>query len=355
MVMRPHWKQQNWNSAMSKRSLLYCCIAFVVTLPSYTQEFELWGNPYIGIYSYNGITTNGYYTLAIKEQWGTQLYAENWRVTVRLTGNIVSKDGTKVFPSDKVGLILTSTEGQPVINIPGVNQINVPYPVMLLGSQERDLVNGANVALSNKVGNNFVYYQFQMNFQLAAIGGGYLDILDDDNGNKTITYSAPFEFKAYIGGNVFTIHRTYDILQVHKLSTNANNYSILVDPATVNMEFNTAADYVNGKNITYPNGITVKSNVAYQLRVSSIYPNLSSTSGNILPLDLVRIQLSDNTQSISSMPLSGAMVPMLNGAATGSGEKKYNLTFTTVPNDSRIFNIPTEQYSTSLLFEITPQ
>lgn len=158
MVMRPHWKQQNWNSAMSKRSLLYCCIAFVVTLPSYTQEFELWGNPYIGIYSYNGITTNGYYTLAIKEQWGTQLYAENWRVTVRLTGNIVSKDGTKVFPSDKVGLILTSTEGQPVINIPGVNQINVPYPVMLLGSQERDLVNGANVALSNKVGNNFVYY-----------------------------------------------------------------------------------------------------------------------------------------------------------------------------------------------------
>lgn len=341
---------------MSKRILLYCCLAFIVTLPTYSQKFELWGNPYIGIYSYNGITTNGYYTLAIKEQWGTRLYAENWRVTVRLTGNIVSTTAPyKVFPSDKVGLILASTEGQPATNIPSVNQINVPYPVMLLGTQERDLVNGSNVALSNQVGSNFVYYQFQMNFQLAAIGGGYLDILDDDNGNKTITYSAPFEFKAYIGGNVFTIHRTYDILQVHKLSTNANNYSILVDPATVNMEFNTAADYVNGKNITYPNGITVKSNVAYQLRVSSIYPNLSSASGNTLPLDLVRVQLSDNTQSTALMPLSGAMVTLLHGAATGSGEKKYNLTFSTVPDDSRTFNIPTEQYSTSLLFEITPQ
>lgn len=156
---------------MSKRILLYCCLAFIVTLPTYSQKFELWGNPYIGIYSYNGITTNGYYTLAIKEQWGTRLYAENWRVTVRLTGNIVSTTAPyKVFPSDKVGLILASTEGQPATNIPSVNQINVPYPVMLLGTQERDLVNGSSVALSNQVGSNFVYYQFQMNFQLAAIG-----------------------------------------------------------------------------------------------------------------------------------------------------------------------------------------
>jgi len=338
---------------MTKRKLIYFLIVFIVVAPSYTQEFTMWGNPYLGIYSYNGITTNGYYTLVIKENWGTELYAEDWRITVKLTGDIVSKDGTKVFPSNKVGLVLASTEGQPS-SIPDVSEINLPYPVMLNGTQEIDLVNGANVILSNKVENNFVYYQFQMNFQLAAIGGGYLDLLDDDTGNKTMTYSAPLEFKAYIGGEEFSIQRTYDILQVHKLSTN-KSYSILVDPVNVNLEFNTAADYINGKKITFSNAVTVKSNVAYQLRVSSIYPNFSSASGNILPLDMVRLQLSGEGQTTSPMVLSDAMVTLLQGSSTGGGSKVYDLTFSTVENDVRILDLPTEQYSTYLLFEITPQ
>ncbi len=338
---------------MTKRKLFYFFIAFIVTASSYTQEFTMWGNPYIGIYSYNGITTNGYYTLVIKENWGTELYAEDWRITVKLTGDIVSEDGTKVFPSNKVGLVLASTEGQPS-SIPDVSEINLPYPVMLNGTQEIDLVNGASVALSNKVGNNYVYYQFQMNFQLAAIGGGYLDILDDDTGNKTITYSAPLEFKAYIAGEEFSIHRTYDILQVHKLSTN-KSYAILVDPVSVDLEFNTVADYVNGKNITFPNAVTVKSNVAYQLRVSSIYPNFSSTTGNILPLDMVRVQLSGDGQTTSPTVLSDAMLTLLQGSSTGGESKVYDLTFSTVANDARFLDIPNEQYSTDLLFEIIPQ
>lgn len=338
---------------MTKRKLFYFFIAFIVTAPSYTQEFTMWGNPYVGIYSYNGITTNGYYTLVIKENWGTELYAEDWRITVRLTGDIVSRDGTQVFPSNKVGLILSSTEGQPS-SIPDVSEINLPYPVMFNGTQEVDLVNGEDVILSNKVGNNFVYYQFQMNFQLAAIGGGYLDLLDDDTGNKTINYSASLEFKAYIGGEEFSIQRTYDILQVHKLSTN-KSYSILVDPVNVDLEFNTVADYINGKNITFPNAVTVKSNVAYQLRVSSIYPNLSSASGNILPLDMVRLQLSGDAQATTPVTLSDMMVTLLQGVATDGVSKAYDLTFSTVANDARILDLPTEQYSTHLLFEIIPQ
>ena len=314
----------------------------------------MWGNPYIGIYSYNGITTNGYYTLVIKENWGTKLYAENWRITARLTGNIVSQDGAKVFPSDKVGFILAGTEGQPNSTIPNASVISLSYPVMLNGTQEIDLVNGSNAALSNKVGNKFVYFQFQMNFQLIAIGGGYLDILDDDTGNKTITYVAPFEFKAYIGNEEFIIHKTSDILQVHKLSTNTN-YSILVNPVNVDLEFNTVEDYVNGKSITYTNALTVNSNVNYQVRASSIYPNFSSSMGSILPLDIVRLQLSEDSQTSTPMVLSDAMITLLQGASTGGGTKVYDLTFSTVANDSRLLDIPNEQYSTNLLFEIIPQ
>lgn len=179
-------------------------------------------------------------------------------------------------------------------------------------------------------------------------------MLDDDTSNNPITYSAPFEFKAYIGGKELTIPRTYNNFQVHKLSS-LQSYSILVTPVNIDLEFNTAADYVNGKNVTFPNAVTMTSNVAYQLRVSSIYPNFSTASGHILPLDVVRVQLSGDGQITSPMALSDAMVTLLYGTATGGGSKVYDLIFSTVANDDRTLNLPTDQYSTQVLFEITPQ
>lgn len=312
----------------------------------------MWGNPYIGIYSYNGITTNGYYTLVIRQYWGTQLYAENWRITASLTEDIISTDGTKVFPSDKIGLILVSTGGQPS-TIPDVSEIELSYPVMLNGTQEIDLVNGTNVPLSNQVGNYYVYYQFELNFQLAAIGGGYLDVLDDDTGSTTITYSAPFEFKAYINGNEYTLQHTNNVLQVQKLSTNTS-YSILVDPVNVELDFETVADYMYGLNVTYNNAVAVTSTIDYHLRMSSIYPTFTSPSGDLLPLDVVQLQLTGDASS-SPMALSDAMMTLVSGTSTGGNTRTYNMVFTTGADDSRLFNLTSQQYSTDLLFEIIPQ
>lgn len=339
---------------MNKQKLLLILIFSFFAISFYAKEFRMWGNPYVGIQSYNGITSNGYFTMVVKENWGTALYAENWRITVRLTGDIVSSDGSKVFPSNKVGFILTSTDGQPPSTIPNASEIGLSYPVMLNGMQEIDLVNGSLKPLSNKVGNNFEYFQFQMNLQLTAVGGGYLDVLDDDAGNSTITYTAPFEFKAYIGEEEFIINHTYDILQVHKLSTN-KNYSILVNPVNVDLEFNTMTDYISGKSISFSNALTVKSNVDYQVRVSSIYPNFYSALGTVLPLDIVRLQLSGNSQTTTPMMLSDTMVTLLHDTSTGGNSKQFDLIFTTMANDSRLLNIPNEQFSTNLLFEITPQ
>jgi hypothetical protein len=253
---------------------------------------------------------------------------------------------------------LYSTSGQPSSNIPSVNDISLSYPVMLNGSQEVDLVNGTNVPLSNKVGSIYDYFQFVMNFQLFAMGGGYLSVLDADtpnlDGTDHLTYSAPLEFKAYIGGEVFTINQLYNILEVHPLST-TQSYSILVDPVNVDLEFNTVADYINGKNETYTNALTVQSYVDYQLRVSSIYPNFSSASGSTLPLDIVRLQLSDNNQTTTPKAITETMVTLISGASTGSNTKNYNMIFSTGADDSRLFNLPSQLYSTDLLFEITPQ
>lgn len=111
---------------MTKRKLIHFFFTFIVIAPSYTQGFILEGNPYLGISSYDGTTSNDYYSLVITENWGTVLYAEDWRVTVRLTGDIVSQDGTKVFPSNKIGFILVSTGGQPSSTILDVSDISRP-------------------------------------------------------------------------------------------------------------------------------------------------------------------------------------------------------------------------------------
>lgn len=343
---------------MSRKRLFTLLIACVAVIPAYTKDFYMWGNPYVGIYSFNDLVTNGYYSLVIQENWGVLLNDNNWRITVRLTGDIVSNYGNKIFPDNKVGLVLYSTSGQPSSNIPSVNDISLSYPVMLNGSQEVDLVNGTNVPLTNKVGNIYEYFQFILNFQLFAMGGGYLSVLDADtpnpDGTVHLSYSAPLEFKAYVGGEVFTVNELYRILEVHPLST-VQGYSILVDPVSVDLEFNSVADYLYGKNETYTNALTVQSTVDYQLRVSSIYPNFSSASGSTLPLDIVRLQLSDINQTTTPRALTETMVTMMTGAATGSNTKKYNMIFTTGADDTRLFNLPSQLYSTELLFEITPQ
>jgi len=356
--MTARLKQQNWSLAMSRKRLFTLLIACVAVIPAYTKGFKMWGNPYVGIYSFNDLVTDGYYSLEIEEKSEVPLNENNWRITVRLTGDIVSNYGNKIFPDNKIGLILYSTSGQPSSNIPSVNDISLSYPVMLNGSQEVDLVNGTNVPLSNKVGSKYVYFQFVLNFQLFAMGGGYLSVLDADtpnlDGTDHLTYSAPLEFKAYIGGEVFTINQLYNILEVHPLST-TQSYSILVDPVNVDLEFNTVADYINGKNETYTNALTVQSYVDYQLRVSSIYPNFSSASGSTLPLDIVRLQLSDNNQTTTPKAITETMVTLISGASTGNNTKKYNMIFSTGADDSRLFNLPSQLYSTDLLFEITPQ
>lgn len=356
--MTARLKQLNWNLVMSKKRLLSILIACLAVIPAYTKGLEVWGKPYTQILSFNNLVTNGFYTVAITEQDGQILDTQNWRITVRLNGNIVSAWENKVFPSNKIGFVLTSTSGQPSANIPSVNDISLTYPVMLNGTQEVELINGTNARLTNKVGGTYNYMQFLLNFQLFVMGGGYLSVLDADNpipgGISHLAYLAPIEFKLYIDGEVFSYPLNYDILHVFPLST-TQSYSILVDPVNVDLEFNTVADYINGKNETYTNALTVQSYVDYQLRVSSIYPNFSSASGSTLPLDIVRLQLSDNNQTTTPKAITETMVTLITGASTGNNTKKYNMIFSTGADDSRLFNLPSQLYSTDLLFEITPQ
>jgi hypothetical protein len=150
------------------------------------------------------------------------------------------------------------------------------------------------------------------------------------------------------------------MIQVHKLSgvpPVENEYSILVSTEAANglLEFNTAADYINGKSVTYVDGLSVSATTAYQVTVRSTSPHFSSAGGDTLPLDVVRLQLSGGPGVTAPVTLSTAPKTILQGLSSGGASETFDITYSTEANDPRLFNVPSEQYETSLLYEISPQ
>jgi len=150
------------------------------------------------------------------------------------------------------------------------------------------------------------------------------------------------------------------MIQVHKLlgvPPVENEYSILVSTEASNglLEFNTVEDYLNGKSVTYTDGLTLSATTAYQVTVRSVSANFSSAGGDTLPLDVVRLQLSGGSGTTAPVTLSTAARTILQGLSTGGASETFDITYSTEANDQRLFNVPSEQYETSLLYEISPQ
>jgi hypothetical protein len=115
------------------------------------------------------------------------------------------------------------------------------------------------------------------------------------------------------------------------------------------------ADYINGKSVTYTNGLSVSATTAYQVTVRSVTSSFSSAAGNTLPLDVVRLQLNGDSGTRYIRPLSTATQTILEGASTGGNAVNFDIIYSTEANDSRLFNISPDQYETSLMYEISPR
>ena len=112
------------------------------------------------------------------------------------------------------------------------------------------------------------------------------------------------------------------------------------------------ADYINGTNVTYNNGVTVSSNTAYQLTVKSQMPEFKSEAGQSLPLDVVKVQLLPEGNSVA---LSNTPRILFKGSSTNSQPKYFDLKYSSNANDVRLFQAEVENYKTTLTYEITVQ
>ncbi len=333
-------------------------ILLLIWMHCFSQvNYHSWTNGFISVGSYGGNTNTDAYTLTLSGNGS--LNVPYWRVSARLTQQIASTDGNYTFPANKISFSPVSTSGTAYPDsVPSISQIGMPLNVMMQEGQEVFLIPQSNAPLYN-VYNQNSYYNLQIKYALTIAGGSYLGSYP-----AWTTFIAPVQFTAYDQYNnvIGRIDHVFQI-QIATLSgtpPDIPEMSLKFSANAINgvLEFSSKNDYTNGVSSVYPNALAVRSNTNYQIKIKSLQSKFTSPAGNSLPLEAVKFGLSPvsgNNAVIYPIVLASWPQLVAKGASTQSSSVYYDINYSTDPNDQRFMNAKTEDYSTTLQFEITPQ
>jgi hypothetical protein len=321
-------------------------------------NFSTYSNNYTSVHTYNGVTAYNAYSLRVTHS-GKNLNVPNWKMSVRVTQPITSTDGTNVFPAEMLSFQPVSTSGQnPSGGVPTISQIGAPLSVSMNGMNETFLIPQSNAPLFYTNPNN-TFYDLTINYNLTIAAGAYLQHLQGGYSQKR--YMANFEFRFYGTNNQLlgTSTRSYTI-DVFNLGGAPSQYVIKISGEALNglLDIQTPADYANGADVVYPSSLSVQSNVGYQLKVRSINPELTSSLGNSLPLNTVKLELIHNSgasATTSPVMLSSSLQTISIGNPTGNNSTYFDIKYSTIPNNQNLIQVPSGIYGTILEYQITPQ
>lgn len=293
---------------------------------------------------------------------GTNLNISNWKLSVSVQTPIKSTDGTAEFPSDKIAFIPINTVGQAQSKaIPTISEIGMPSIVPLNGSSEVYLVPRSNAPLYNASAYNS-YYDLQLHYNIQVLPGAYLKDLQGGYNQKT--YWLALTFRAYGSNNelIGSYQQTYQI-DVFKLTDSPieeNTYSIRISSEAQKgfLEMKSLADYASGVKVVYSSGLNVITNVPYQISLRSVSPQFVSDKGSTLPLNVVKMHLvpvGSNSASVSTIELSNTSQIIADGPSTQNAQSYYDIQYWTSPADNQLIEAVMAEYSTTLLYEITPK
>lgn len=335
-------------------ALLIFSICFVIKINAQNPKFSGWGRNYTTVSSYDGAFELAAFQVRI-EKTGFLELLPGWKISVRAIPT-PAKNG-KIFPVEKLYLqpyFLSGAANDPG-PLPALSQLGINSATYLQNNSEVYLIPSSPAKLYNK-GTYNSYFDFLLQLNFVVSGGSYLNNLKDSSWPE---YPVRFEFKLYdtsnsLIGSMFVDHK----IQVSNNLTGTppveNNFSLLISNNAKEglLEVKSMADYINGTNVTYNNGVTVSSNTAYQLTVKSQMPEFKSEAGQSLPLDVVKVQLLPEGNSVA---LSNTPRILFKGSSTNSQPKYFDLKYSSNANDVRLFQAEVENYKTTLTYEITVQ
>lgn len=310
------------------------------------------------INSYNGNTNPDAYTVTFAANGNLNI--PHWKLSARLKQNVVSDDGKYTIPSTKISFQPISTTGQSYPNpIPSISQIGAPLNVYLQDSGEVFLIPDSNAALYNNPQTPNGYYNLQLKYSITLIGGSYLGSFP-----AWIGFTAPVEFTAYDQNNAIIGRVSHDFrFQIGSITDappTAPELSLKVNMNAANgvLEFKTMQDYSNGTSVTYTDGLLASSNTNFQIKVRSLQNDLQSTAGNSIPVDVIHLTLastSTGSQRIFPIVLSAANQTLVQTNTDATMSYRYDIKYFTLPQDARLINAKSDDYTTTLQYEITPQ
>jgi len=333
---------------------------FCIPFFSFSQvSFTSWVNSYLQINSYNGNTNPDAYTVTFAGNGN--LNVPHWKLSARLKQNIVSEDGKFTIPSNKISFQPISTSGQAYPNpVPTISQIGAPLNVFLQDNSESFLIPNSNAPIYNNPQTPNAYYNLQLKYALTLLGGSYLGSFP-----AWTRFIASVEFTAYDQNNVIIGKMSHDFqFQIGNITDAPPPADILSLKINMNasnglLEFKTMQDYTNGTSVTYTDGLSVTSTSNFQIKVRSLQNNLQSVAGNTIPVDVIHLTLftaaSSANQRIFPIVLSAANQTLAQGNSTNNAPYRYDIKYFTLPQDARLINAKSDNYTTTLQYEITPQ
>jgi len=290
---------------------------------------NVWGNGYVGVYNYNGVTSTNALVLQIRFNGTPVINLPNWKVSVRVKQPIKDTEGVKVFPPEKLVLHPNSTSGnQTPYGMPSPQQIGMPNDVPLSLS-EMFVVPQSAAALYN----DDTSFESYLNFDLQVLPGAYLG--DLQGGYTQRSYPIGLEVVFYSQNNQILGKWDYNYkVDVYKLSGTPpvqNNFSLTVngDARNGTLTLQSRSDYENGASVTYNNGLTVNTNSAYQVTVNaSAGTPYFSYQNNHIDLDVLNVQLSTSASGVTYLnpvTLSTGAQVIAKGNSTGNSNLNFNV------------------------------
>lgn len=363
METRKIWKPENYVLLMNRFIYIFSLailfpVQFIFAQGIPGLNFTSYSNNYLGVYSYNGAVSYEAFTFRVTHS-GTGINIPNWKLSARVTQPIVSQDGSSIFPAEMLSFQPIYTTGSnPSGSIPTVSQIGMPLSVSLNGLNETFLIPQSQAPI-NYTSQYNSFYDLNMKYNFTVAPGSYLQFLQGGYNQKR--YQVSLEFRLYSNTNQIlgVINRSYTI-DVFKLGEAPNDFIIQISGEATNalLEIQSPGDYANGAHVVYPSGLSVQSNVGYQLKVRSINPEFSSAIGNTIPLNTVTLQLipnSGNNATVYPISLSSSAQTIATGNATGNTPAYFDIKYSTPPNNQNLIQVPSDTYGTTLEYQLTPQ
>lgn len=322
-------------------------------------SYTSWVNGYLQINSYQGNTDPNGYTLTLAGNGNFNI--PNWRIAARLKSNITADNGPYIFPANKISFQPISSTGQAYPNpVPSITQIGIPPNTIVTEGSEFLLIPKSNAPLYNQPSSPNGYYNLQVKFSITVAGGSYLG-----NFPAWTTFIAPIEFTAYDQNNMIIgkmeHHIQFQIGALTGTPTVSPELSLKINGSANNslLEFSSMQDYKDGKSVTYPNALTVKTNTNFQITVRAIQNNFTSLTGQTIPVNNVQMNIIPTTQntgsSFNTVFLNTTSQIIGKGTSTQGANLDYTIKYFTKPNNEYFINAKPEEYSATLQYEITPQ